>query len=148
MLCNPWSSFSGVLTVALISARYEEVKDNSSPKEKPPFHAHINCKGVSILFSTITPLLAKKNHNPGRTKYPSLAQRETVHQLLKLSMLSTQTSWKCDHFRKKKIKLIFLEIFKAVWCLDLYIKYLWPRSGHLWGLTLQALVPLSSPHHC
>lgn len=30
----------------------------------------------------------------------------------------------------------------------LCIKYLRPRSGHLWGLTLQALVPLSSPHHC
>lgn len=48
VLCNPWSSFSGVLTVALISARYEEIKDNSSPEEKPPFCAHTNYKGVSI----------------------------------------------------------------------------------------------------
>lgn len=41
-----------------------------------------------------------------RIKYPPLPKGD----LLKLGMLSIQTSWKCNHFRKQL--LIFLEAFK------------------------------------
>lgn len=43
-----------------------------------------------------------------RIKYPP--QRETTHYLLKLGMLSTQMTWKCDHFGKQLV--IFLKAFK------------------------------------